>query len=668
MKSFAVAALAIVVLGSILAVPRAGAAPPQPYNLYGIARDASAAALPQNTAIRGFIDGVDYSNGTVVYDGLGHYDMDTYGNWMTGTTSDTPEVKEGGNLGDPIMITSGDMTTAGSVFTVSKLWTPGDVITQNLGLAAAASQPALLKIESITTQPADGLTKYVYLCNPTANPVDATAYYLERDAVGSFTGPTHAIPGPATIPSGLTLYVNLTTWIGSDLTNTGDVLKLVWSNGPGSAFSGQPVVVDRVEYNATGGSGTLFWEPGNTLMSDALAPGVGQEIRRDVGCGDTNNNSVDFTLGFERGRPVTGNLPPTVTVVAPNGGEDWTGNTNHVIQWTQSDDRDSSLTDTLYYSTTGPAGPWTIITSGSFANSPNPFFTWTVPCVDSSNAYVRVFALDANSGAGQDLSDAAFTIDCTRPSLTATVPPNGQNNVGVNTNIVLTFSEAMSTAATAGAVNVGPAIGGRVDSWNGPTNTILTITHAAFSGATMYTVTVSCAALDVSNPGNQLAGCTRTFTFNTTNANAAPSVALASPAGGEDWSGGSSHTVTYTLTDPDSNPLTVDIEWSSNGGGSWNAVQMGLSQAPSATPYNYAWTVPSVDTVQAQVRVCANDGVNPRVCAPSPNFRIDATRPRAPRDPHLQRDDGTYPDGGRNHLPALCQWPRLHVVDDHRHR
>ena len=629
MKSFAVVALAVVVLGSILALPRAEAAPPMPYNLFGIARDASFNPLQPPTRITGFIDGVDYSNGTSVYSLSGNYDMDVYGNWWTNTGQpNTPEVKEGGDIGDQIMVVAGDMTTTGQVFTVLKTWSTGTVDFQPFITLAPgpANQPVLLKIARIVTRPADAGTQYVYICNPTSQRVDASFYTLERDSPGMFNGPTHAISG--VIPPGGLLYVDENAWVGGGPPNVnGDNLKLVWTNN-GSAFGTSNVVIDRVEFNATSG-GTLFWEPGNTIMSDAAAPALGREIRRTFACGDTNNNAVDFTDAPETGRP-SSNTPPTITVVTPNGGEVWSGNSIHSVTWQQADAQSAQLSVTVEYSADDQAS-WSIIYSNP--NELNGLRStvppWTVPCINTNVAWVRVRAFDGGGLPALDTSDGPFTIDCRRPVLINTNPTGGATGIAVNAPVILTFNETMNRATTQTATNLLPNPGGIAFTWSTTSfvDDTVTVQHNDFAGNTLYTVTVSCVATDVSDPGNQLLNCPETFQFRTVQTNVSPTVVLTSPVGGEIWTGGSSHNIVYTTTDPDDNPINMDLFYSTNAGASWTPIGTTFPEAPGA--HSYVWNpVPSVNTNAARVRVCATDSANPQVCQASPsNFTIDSTRP-----------------------------------------
>lgn len=624
----AVIGLAVALVGSAF-VWSASAAPPQPYNLYGLARQSDGATpLAQGTRITGFIDGVDYSNGTSVYTAGGNYDVDVFGDWVTGFGDpNTPEVKEGGNVGDEIMYVAGDFTNTAQVMTTKKLWTPGDALTDNIQVAPSVNQPGLLKIARIVTRPADLDTQYLYICNPTSSPIDSVNYYLQKDTIGQYLGPTHVLSG--TVNPGALLYVNLTGAL--TLVATGDNLKLVWDNF-GPAFLGTDIIIDRVEFNQTSPGGTLFWEPGNTLMTDAVAPGLGQEIRRSVPtCVDTNNNALDFTLAGETGRPGL-NTPPTVTLTVPDGGQVWTGGTSHGIQWTMNDAEDTgSLGYTVHLSTNAGTDYPTSITTGNGPEGGNNF-PWTVNPVDTTLARVRVCVTDSGGLPSCDASAANFEIDSTRPALLATIPADLATSVDPDTNIVLTFSEGMTRIPTETAVTSFPGLGPVVNSWD-PGSTTLTINpNNPLSGPQLYTVTVGCGAIDDSDTGNQLASCPRVFTFTTDIGNVAPTVDLTFPDGGQRFSGGTSVRILFTLTDPDTTPLTVDIAYSTDGGGSYgNPIATGLSLAASPSPgtsHFRDWTTPPINDPDVRVQVCASDGVNPQVCdASAANFAIDSVRP-----------------------------------------
>jgi hypothetical protein len=62
----------------------------------------------------------------------------------------------------------------------------------------------------------------------------------------------------------------------------------------------------------------------------------------------------------------------------------------------------------LYYSTTGAGGSYTEIATGE---SNDGVYPWTVPDDPSTNCYVKVVAWDAATNSGEDVSNAAFTIE-----------------------------------------------------------------------------------------------------------------------------------------------------------------------------------------------------------------------------------------------------------------
>ena len=313
---------------------------------------------------------------------------------------------------------------------------------------------------------------------------------------------------------------------------------------------------------------------------------------------------------------------PSVTVTSPNGGEDWTGGSGHSISWTMSDDRDATLSVTVDLSIDGGATFPFPIFSGSFNLGANTL-PWIIPPVDTTQARIQVCALDSDGLAGCDTSDADFAIDSTRPALAAILPPNGAVGVDPNASIVMTFSESMSRASTEAAVTMAPSPGAATYSWDG-TGRVLTIDPPPLVPGTVYTVTVSCGALDSSDPGNALASCPVSSTFTTAVPPVPPQVTVAVPAGGEVWTGGAPHAIEWTMTDPDSGDLSADLAFSVDGGATWMPIA-GPLLMPQGTR-THVWIVPAIDAAAAIVRVCASDG-SLAGCDTSAAFSVDSTPP-----------------------------------------
>ncbi|OQY26418.1 MAG: hypothetical protein B6244_13670, partial [Candidatus Cloacimonetes bacterium 4572_55] len=101
---------------------------------------------------------------------------------------------------------------------------------------------------------------------------------------------------------------------------------------------------------------------------------------------------------------------PDFRVLSPNGGESWTENSNHAINWFAS----NQTTVEIEY-TTNSGGSWTTITSST---SDDGAYAWTLPNVSAALQYCKVRVTSTTDNAVTDESDGFFTIEnftCTDP-------------------------------------------------------------------------------------------------------------------------------------------------------------------------------------------------------------------------------------------------------------
>jgi hypothetical protein len=88
-------------------------------------------------------------------------------------------------------------------------------------------------------------------------------------------------------------------------------------------------------------------------------------------------------------------------------------------------------------------------------------------------------------------------------------------------------------------------------------------------------------------------------------------LAVTSPNGGESWSGGGIHDITWSVTgEAGPDPGTVDIEYSADAGLTWSALS-----AAEPNDGSYAWTIASNPSSQSSVRVVRHNRLAP---APAP--------------------------------------------------
>jgi subtilisin family serine protease len=174
------------------------------------------------------------------------------------------------------------------------------------------------------------------------------------------------------------------TWTASD--NIGvTAIDIEFSDDNGAAWT----TVATGEAN----DGTYPWVVPNTVT----VLGLIRVTARDAA---TNSASDVSNANFS----ITDGTPPTVTVLAPNGGESFVEGGMTQITWNASDDIGVVGIDLEYSDNNG--GSWTTIALGE-ANDGT--FDWTIPAVTTTQALVRVTAHD-QANATSDVSDAVFNI------------------------------------------------------------------------------------------------------------------------------------------------------------------------------------------------------------------------------------------------------------------
>jgi len=117
------------------------------------------------------------------------------------------------------------------------------------------------------------------------------------------------------------------------------------------------------------------------------------------------NVNVNDILGYLVPVQAADTIDPTVTVTSPNGSESWQASQTNAVTWIATDNVGVTTVDIFYRD--GEAAPWTMI-ARDLANS--GAFPWPVHNTPSTSARVRVVARDAAGNAGEDASNAVFTI------------------------------------------------------------------------------------------------------------------------------------------------------------------------------------------------------------------------------------------------------------------
>jgi len=116
------------------------------------------------------------------------------------------------------------------------------------------------------------------------------------------------------------------------------------------------------------------------------------------GNSDVDQSDAAFTIAADE-------VPPTVTVLSPNGGEVMGTGSWFAVTW-DADDNVSVVGDSLFYSINGGA-TWELITT----QTGNPeSYNWHVPNTPSEECRIKVVVFDACQNCAEDISDGNFEI------------------------------------------------------------------------------------------------------------------------------------------------------------------------------------------------------------------------------------------------------------------
>ncbi len=267
--------------------------------------------------------------------------------------------------------------------------------------------------------------------------------------------------------------------------------------------------------------------------------------------------------------------PPSITVIAPNGGEAWYIDTDQMIRWTTVN-IESDMN--IQLSRNKGAG-WTTLGSVSPTDS---VFEWTVEGPVSDDCLVRIAIKD---GSVADTSDAVFSIE-EKPSITVTSPNGGERwQTGETYNI------------TWESVNISNQVNLNISRDNGKTWTQLW-DKVENDGSYPWKVNIqpsdSCLVQVADAAGAASDESDEMFAVVPP-----PSLTVLRPDGGEIWYIGDTQTVEWSVADYEG---TVHVELSRDNGQEWSDLATDYSET------SLAWNVDGPESESCLVRVSTSDG------------------------------------------------------------
>ena len=270
--------------------------------------------------------------------------------------------------------------------------------------------------------------------------------------------------------------------------------------------------------------------------------------------------------------------------------------------------------------------------------------------VTISNGTDTVLSDATTSTAGVDFDGTTLTVDPTAgapalPNGTVTVNVSATDTVGntdttefsftIDTPPVISGFSATDTATAARDATVSfdstddlTAVDVAVSGAETASLSLADFTKTAVTGGFEYTATYGGSTDGTYDFTLQTAddGVTDAASGQTATAlvdEAAPAVTVDAPTGGNVFAGGETVTVQWTATDNVTVTDDVLVEYSTDNGNTWATAASGLANDGSDD-----WTVPTVDTTSALVRVTATDSSgNTGTNTSDATFEIDSTAP-----------------------------------------
>jgi hypothetical protein len=271
----------------------------------------------------------------------------------------------------------------------------------------------------------------------------------------------------------------------------------------------------------------------------------------------------------------------TITLTAPNGGENWLGGSTQAVTWESSGNLQAVK---LEYSTNNGISWGSVITSTANDGS----YNWNVPNISSNQVLVRIS--DAADDTPADTSDSPFTItnSSVNATLTVTSPNGGEIWTGESIKkISWTSTGTLSSVKLEYSTNNGI-------SWTTIAN------GTANSGEYNWTVpdiATNSAVVRVSNAALATPSDISDNIFTIIQS----SLSVISPNGGETWNGNSDQMILWGSTGVFA---AVKIEYSMDNGGTWTTVTPNAANTGS-----FSWKVPNLDSDQTRLRISdAADG------------------------------------------------------------
>jgi hypothetical protein len=272
----------------------------------------------------------------------------------------------------------------------------------------------------------------------------------------------------------------------------------------------------------------------------------------------------------------------SLNLTSPNGGEGLTSGAVHNITWTST----GSISNVQLHYSLDNGSSWNLINtvpnSGTYA--------WTVPFSSSSQCLVRV--RDSQDNTPSDVSNSVFSIGAFGEETITVTTPNGGESFFIGTAHLIEWNGTgpVANVKIEYSINNG-------SSWNTIINS--TTNTGSYSWQVPDSESDQCL-VRVSDASDGTPTDTSNAVFSIKPIT--PALFIKTPKGGEFWSVGKKHDITWNTY---GNVGNVKIQYSTDDQATWKTIT-----SNTANDGSYTWTIPNTPSSKCFVKISeASDGV-----------------------------------------------------------
>ena len=457
----------------------------------------------------------------------------------------------------------------------------------------------------------------------TCTPSDATIYYTTDGTEPTENSTLYTVPINVSTSMTLKARAYKTGWITSDIgqatyTITGSISTPIFDPGSGTYTTPQNVTISCIPSDATIHYTTNGNDPteNDPIYSGPIEVASSMTLKArgyKAGWTPSEVGSANYIIGT--------NSPPNVTAVTPVSGK---YKDSILLSATSNDpDGDTIIKEKYQYSLNGSTN-WLDICED---DTPNDGYSWTSG-LNEATVWIRAKAYDGKEWGNWFTAQGSFMIDNTPPVFSnwSTDPDTLTVNSTGGFTVSLDITDDLS-----GIIQYTPQLAYKIgpdeytaysDMTKGTGNTWLYIIPepgCGWSGRSGEILYYKVQSRD--NVGNlQIEERNKLITISSTS-----QITITAPAGGENWTVGSSQDITWTSSGTSGN---VKVEYSYDNGSNWCSIIASTSDDGS-----YSWTVPNTPSTQCLVKITDTDG--------SPSDQSDAVFTISPFLTHFTPVDPT---------------------------